>query len=319
MKTISLPSVLFPWLTFAGVIAFVLPHPALAQPLLAQTPPQAQLDLTYDTEAFQNRELAANGVRVAVSYQPAELSVETESNNLQYQIYYGGTLQVEAATSTYNDGTVKLQDLNSDNTPEVIVESYTGGAHCCTAFHIYTWQGDQFIPTQTTLLDGRGGIFEDLDGDGNAEFITSDNSFLYAFSSYAGSFPPSLILSLQDGEFVDVTQQFPSHLRATAWQMYQAVQRAAQEEYDLNGFLAGYVAQKILLGEYDSGWEFMLARYDSTSDWGLDIYDNQGNVIDRYPDFPTALRAFLTRLGYLQADGQPTANLDRTSRVIAIR
>jgi hypothetical protein len=66
----------------------------------------------------------------------------------------------------------------------------------------------------------------------------------------------------------------------------------------VNGILAGYVAQKILLGEYEDGWKFMLANYDRSDDSGLDISRNN-EVVGKYRDFPTALRAFLIEQGYL--------------------
>ena len=37
---------------------------------------------------------------------------------------------------------------------------------------------------------------------------------------------------------------------------------------DLNGFLAGYVGEKILLGEGKRAWKLMLAYCDRKSDWG---------------------------------------------------
>ncbi len=48
----------------------------------------------------------------------------------------------------------------------------------------------------------------------------------------------------------------------------------------------------------------MLANYDRTSDWGLAIYQ-EDREIGKYPDFPTALRAFLIQQGYLDKNGKP--------------
>ncbi|MGB3695501.1 MAG: hypothetical protein WA865_02120 [Spirulinaceae cyanobacterium] len=194
---------------------------------------------------------------------------------------------------------------------EVIVQTYSGGAHCCSKFSIYTWQGDGFAAENTGYLDGIGGEFKDLDGNGTKEFYALDNAFFYAFSSYVGSFPPSMILSLENGQFVDVTQQFRQELKGQAWRMFQTFRESQAQGYGANGILAGYVAQKILLGEFDQGWEFMLANYNRTSDWGLNIYNDQGDVIGTYIDFPTALRAFLIDLGYLLPDGTPNPNPNR--------
>ena len=55
--------------------------------------------------------------------------------------------------------------------------------------------------------------------------------------------------------------------------MYKAFLERKDSGYnDVNGLLASYATQKILLGESQEGWNFMLAHYDRNSDWGLDIH-----------------------------------------------
>ena len=78
-----------------------------------------------------------------------------------------------------------------------------------------------------------------------------------------------------------------------------------------NGFLAGYVANKALVGELYDGWDRMTQRYDASSDWGLkeckgDLDDN-GKCLGReavYSSFPEALRAFLIDTGYIKPTGE---------------
>ncbi|HEY9705501.1 MAG TPA: hypothetical protein V6C58_23890, partial [Allocoleopsis sp.] len=141
-------------------------------------------------------------------------------------------------------------------------------------------------------------------GDGKVEFYTVHNGFLYMFSSYAGSFPPSVIMRLDNGKLKDVTRQFPKQLKEHLKDMNESFLAAKKEGYEVNGILAGYVAQKILLGEYEEGWKFMLANYDRKSEWGLEIYKND-KVVGKHKDFPTALKAFLINLNYLDKKGNP--------------
>lgn len=286
---IWLPSMMFR--TLCTLMFFMM----AATPAIAAT----ELSIDGDTPAFQNRELTAGAIRVSVSYRPYNSGADNpnEENNLRYQLYHSGSLKVEDAAATMFVGGVKLQDLDNNGSSEVIVQTYSGGAHCCTNFTIYDWQGERFTKTETGNSDGGGGEFKDLDGDRRLEFVTYDNAFLYTFSSYAGSFPPSRILSYRNGQFANVTRNYPQELRSTAWRMYQAFQERRGDS-DINGLLAGYVAQKILLGEYQQGWDFMLVHYDRNSDWGLDIYQGD-RVVGRYRDFPTALRQFLIEQGYL--------------------
>jgi len=269
---------------------------AATSPVLAST----QLDIDSETHSFKNKELISDLVKVSVSYQQQK-DFEDDSNNLQYQILYNNVRQINSGIYTRYTGGVSLKDLDNSGTSEVIVKAFSGGAHCCTSLNIYTWNHNKFVKLETGYLDGEGGAFQDLDGDGKLEFITSDNSFFYRFSSYAASFPPSRIYALRNGKLENVTRRYIKHLKSQAWEMYQAFLQVKKEGHEINGILAGYVAQKALLGEFQQAWEFMLANYDPTSDSGLAIYEGDREV-GRYPNFPTALKVFLIEQGYLSRD-----------------
>lgn len=242
-------------------------------------------------------------IKVVVNYTPIRVgaAAELQEKNLTYDIFYTGDRKVSEQVTTYYTGNVAIKDIDRNGTPEVIVSTFSGGAHCCTSTVIHQWRNNQFQTVNLGFLDGRGGDFTDLDGDGTLEFTSYDQSFLYRFSSYAGSFAPSKIFSLIDGKLVDTTAQYPETLRATARKMYQTIlERQRNPDSEINGVLAGYVAQKALLGEFEEGWQFMLAQYDRQSDWGLDIYDGKGNTVGQHHDFPAALKAHLRRMGYIQ-------------------
>jgi hypothetical protein len=275
-------------------------------------PPLPQLEIGYDHPPFEDRVLEAGAVRVVAALRPA--AEDGRADRLTYTLYVNDQPVAAESQDVGMFSTLRLAYLDQDEVPEVVLETYTGGAHCCSVYWVHSWQGDTLVRSQTFPLDLGGGRFEDLDGDGNQEFLTFDNSFLYAFSSYAGSFPPLIVLSFQSGQFIDVTRQHRDRQRAHAWQAYLRLEDNPGTES--NGILAGYVAQKILLGEYREGWAFMTARYDRQDDWGLDRYA-EGEVVGTYPDYPTALRAFLVDLGYLTPDGRPNLRLDLRDRVIA--
>jgi hypothetical protein len=261
----------------------------LINPLVTYAQENNQIEIDYETPAFTNRQIEADDIKISVSYQPYDYTIEDESGNLTYEVYYNDQLQFRGEEITVNWGQISLQNLDNDPIPEITIATFSGGAHCCTNNIVYDWQDDQFNRIELGFRDGNGGEFEDLDGDGNMEFVTFDNSFLYRFSSYAGSFPPTMIFSFNNGEFENVTTEYPHELRQTLEQMYQSFLSVKNSDYpDVNGILAGYVAQKILLGEYEEGWQFMLNHYDKTSDWGVD-----------YGNFPDSLEAFLIEQGYL--------------------
>ncbi len=272
---------------------------SFSMPVLAAT----QIDINSDTNSFRNQKIQSGAVEVVVNYRQAVLGGNDRGDNLSYKIFYNGRMQIKASTSTAVFAEIFLRDLDGDRQSEVIIKTFSGGAHCCTNHLIYSWQNKQFITEETGFLNSDGGEFTDLDGDNSLEFVTSDNSFLYAFSSYAGSYPPSLIYRFNRGKLENVTRLYLKEIGERATKMYETFLES-KDSGERNGILAGYVAQKILLGEYKQAWQFMLENYDPESDTGLDIYQEDKKV-GEYANFPVALKAFLINTGYLEDNGQP--------------
>ncbi len=207
------------------------------------------------------------------------------------------------------EAVMQIAELDPSNPyPEVWLSSFTGGAHCCNDIRVLT--SDQAGQTwrQVSLgpFNGITSNATDPLGSGRLVLVDVDNRFLYQFSSYAGSWAPLRIWQLQGERFID-----RSHQRA-----YRPLHRRQLKEMagwfgepnpiEPNGFLAGYVASKALVGELESGWQQMLKRYDRRSDWGLKQcragYDEAGRCKRAeavYPAFPAALRAFLVDTGYI--------------------
>ncbi len=292
------------WQTIrGGGLSLLLALPVIAQPIRA-------IEINPDTSAFQNKTLQLGKLSIQVSYTPLKREeVGSDRKNLTYQILNDGKPQLTGELQTAVIGHISLLDLDNNLSPEVAIKTYTGGTHCCTTLTIFSAAKGQPYGQAQMLegLDGTGGEFKDLDGNGSIEFISSDNRFLYNFSGYAQAFPPSQILAWSNGKFIDVTRRYPKELRARAWLMFQQLQELEKGGTGLstNGILAGYVAQKAMLGEYDAGWQLMLARYDKTTTWGLEKRDSQGREVGKYANFPDALKAFLIQSGYLDQNGQP--------------
>jgi serine protease Do len=190
--------------------------------------------------------------------------------------------------------------------PQVVMTTFTGGAHCCTVTRIATLDGAQtWHVVDADQLDGDGYTFADVDGDGAKELISVDNSFLYAFASYAESYAPTRIAKLSGTEVKAVTRepQFRNFLRKELQKM-EAAAGKDRKLWHSNGFLGGWVAAKSLVGEVDDAWKRMLASYDRKSDWPLEECAT-GEEIDKCPkdkvrtlSFPDALKKQLVKDGY---------------------
>jgi serine protease Do len=185
--------------------------------------------------------------------------------------------------------------------PQVVMTGFTGGAHCCTVTRIATALTlDAWQVIDADKLDGDEGYqFVDLDNDGAKELISYDNSFLYAFASYADSYAPTRIAKLTGTDIRDVTTQprYRNLLRKKLQEM-EADARKNPDLWHSNGFLGGWVAAKSLVGEVDDAWPRMLASYDRDSDWTLEVCTTAEPPGQCHQAFPEALKKHLKDLGY---------------------
>jgi hypothetical protein len=154
--------------------------------------------------------------------------------------------------------------------PQIVFTHFTRGAHCCTLTKIATLDaGNTWRVVDASTLDGEGYEFPDLDGDGSGELLSVDNSFLYAFASYADSNAPTRIEKLVGTTLQDVTRN--PRYRSVLRQHLRAMERdAGPDARRSTGYLAGWVAQKALVGELAAAWRVMLASYDRDYDWTME-------------------------------------------------
>jgi hypothetical protein len=191
---------------------------------------------------------------------------------------------------------LRVRDLDADGEPEVVLDLYTGGAHCCVEALVY-----RYHPERRAYLGRRYGFgnagyrMVDPDRDGRPELESADDRFAYAFTSYAASVLPLRIFRLERGQLVDVTRRFPALIRREADRLWHGYLRARRDRgNDLRGLLAAWAADMHLLGRGQEAWSRLEQAYrrgdlgprPSLAGWP------QGRAYLR------ALRALLRRAGY---------------------
>jgi hypothetical protein len=157
---------------------------------------------------------------------------------------------------------VLVSDLDRKGEPEVIVDLFTGGAHCCTYSLIYGYSTATGGYVRLKHEWGNVGyLLRDLDGDGVFEFDSGDDNFAYAFTSYAESRFPPQIWRYRGGRLIDVTRRFPKLVRRDARRIVRALPGYRRQHLDLRGFLAAYQADNYLLGRRQAarGWKQLRA------------------------------------------------------------
>jgi len=217
------------------------------------------------------------------------------------------SFRIEEAEAEEPNATAEVMRLDpATSQPQVVMTAFTFGAHCCTITRIATVLGSgEWRVLDAGQLDGEGYRFVDIDNDGAKELVSIDNSFLYAFDSYAGSYAPTRITKLSGSDLDDVTTE-PKY-RAFLRRKLQDMEADAKKDPNLwhsNGFLGGWVAAKSLVGEVDDAWKRMLASYDRNSDWSLEECTT-GQELDQCPKdkvrqqtFPEALKKLLESNDY---------------------
>jgi hypothetical protein len=145
---------------------------------------------------------------------------------------------------------VHALDLEHDGQPDVILDLYTGGAHCCYVEQVFSFDPGTMTYSETQRDFGDPGEqIVDLRHDGRYEFLTADDSFAYEFTDFAASGLPIQILTFSDGRFVNVTRQYPKLIARDAARWRSAFNSMAKQHYDDSvGVVAAWAADQELLG-----------------------------------------------------------------------
>lgn len=200
------------------------------------------------------------------------------------------------------EASIARMDPASDY-PAVYFSSFSGGAHCCTTVIVVQHTGDGWVIVPIGDFDGDGDYLDDADGDGLAEIVTIDNRFLYQFDSYAASAAPLSIYMVRDGEVVDVSTQ-PRFLDTHRDWLEHLDEAAPEDRWASRGFIAGWLATRIRLGEGAEAWQELNDNWDLASDEGEETCITGGEPEDcasgdiEVLQFPQRLRLFLSQIGY---------------------
>jgi hypothetical protein len=130
--------------------------------------------------------------------------------------------------------------------PEVILNLFTGGAHCCTLSAIYRRTSKGYKLGKHDWADS-GYRIVNLGGGSRPEFLSADaRNFAFRYSSFADSRFPIQIMRYRKGGFRDVTRKFPRRIRKDLAHQKREYKRL-QKTYP-RGALAAVVADQYLLG-----------------------------------------------------------------------
>jgi hypothetical protein len=154
------------------------------------------------------------------------------------------------ASPDANASSVHVLDLEHDGQPDVVLDLYSGGAHCCSIEQIFSFDPGTMTYAETQRDFGDPGErIVDLSHNGRYEFLTADDSFAYEFTDFAASGLPIEILKFSDRRFVNVTRKYPKLIQKDAKRWLSAFKSEARQHYDDSvGLIAAWAADEDELG-----------------------------------------------------------------------
>lgn len=201
----------------------------------------------------------------------------------------GGGLNAQPAGYFLHRRSVLVTDVDGDGEPEVVLDLYWGGAHCCWYSQVYRYvpATKQYAPLVHVWGDF-GYVFADLDHDGTQELVTRDDRFSYAFASFADSRWPVRILRYRAGKLTVETPSYPSEIGRDANALWHAAMNPKRKGSN-QGIVAGWAADECMVGHVAIAFKTI----DRLSRSGK-IHGERTRVA-----FERRLRSFLRRTGYL--------------------
>lgn len=227
--------------TIAGVLVMALLL-VVAPAALATTQTAQSGDVTA-TFAFQGKFPNYHGERLEISQSGSLLYNQPVTSR------FCGT-ECAPYTSITGHSALKVVDLEHNGQPDVVLDLYSGGAHCCTIVQIFSFDPgtNTYAETERNFGDPQSKVV-DLRHDGRYEFLTADDSFAYEFTDFAASGLPIEILTFAGGHFVDVTGSYPRLVsKDAAFWMKAFRAQAAQQYRDSVGVIAAWAADEERLG-----------------------------------------------------------------------
>jgi len=173
----------------------------------------------------------------------------------------------ETFYSAPDKDTFRIIDLAGDLEPEVLITTYSGGAHCCFTTTIYGYDSQAKKVEEITKLwgDGRPAL-KRLGRDASLSFVGNDTSFEFSISGSRVFGPPIRIWRYRPVRLDDVTRCYPDLVRTDA-NHWWTLARSQHGPYDqATGFLPGYAADMYMLGERDAA----LANIERSGMHGVD-------------------------------------------------
>jgi hypothetical protein len=287
----------------AGVLAGLLGAVALSATGAAPAGP-------HDDDGFQEREVYIPHAEYRAYHELGELAVEnvtlirvqradqTEALVAREETGWEQVVLDGFRLTFYSQGRHALRPMPGRH---VIVQEWSGGAHCCFDYHVLAVRGVH-IRREGTIRSGDCSLrVADLDSDGSLELIGCDARFAYAFDlPFAESPMLPLVYTFRDKAYVADSRRFPQVYRYRVAQERRrlAEARVAGDERQARRASISLLLHLLYAGRVTDAW----CTFESTYRWA-DRAAVRSEVLEalRRPSDPENARLPFADLNYALA------------------
>jgi hypothetical protein len=237
-------------------------------------------------------------VTATVTYQGTYPSFRSERLKIARagRVYYNAPIVAPLCRSSCDPSAVRVVDLEGRGSPDVVLDLYSNGAHCCSIEQVFSFDPGTMTYSRSQYDFGDPGAnLVDLGHNGRLEFESANDAFAYEFTDFAASGLPIQILQFSGGHFVDVTRDYPALIAKDAARWLKAFRSMARQHYsDSVGVIAAWAADEDLLGRSQD-----VASYLAQQAKAGHLNSALGPPEPSGRKFVTALQKFLRAHGYL--------------------
>jgi hypothetical protein len=223
-------------------------------------------------------------------YTPLHLAIVRDGKLLR-----DGLVETVACGTTCEPGEtnpVRVVDVESDGLPDVMLDLYSGGAHCCSVLVLFRYDAKTGHLTQIEHNFGDPGYrLERLGGEPQYELVSADDRFAYEYAPYVYSGLPLQIWQIRGGRFRDITRGYPKLIAADAASWWKDWQESLKQG-DGEGELAAWAADEYELGDA-AKVTATLTSANAHHELRSDGFGPSGSAYIR------SLHKYLTKTGYI--------------------
>jgi hypothetical protein len=197
---------------------------------------------------------------------------------------------------------VHIVHLNRAGPPSVVLDLYSGGAHCCFVEQVYSLAANSDVVHKAEYNFGNPGVrLVKLSADGPFDFLSANNDFAYAFTDFAASGMPIQIFGFSRDAFHNVTLSYPTLIRNDAARWMSAFRSQAGTHYqDSVGLVAAWAADEDMLGRSAAVARFLTAQAKLGH-----LNSALSPITPSDQKYVAALQKFLRKHGYLKPVSSP--------------